>query len=835
MSKKQSAYPGTESKEMTSREVKHGRLSREAAREGFVLLKNENQTLPIVKGSRIGLYGAGACKTIKGGTGSGDVNSRYNISIREGLEEAGYQLTSKKWLDSYETIYTKAREAWRSAIFQSLPQYQNNLFRAYTSTPFRFPCGDGIDVEEAKHDGADVALFVISRIAGEGADRRDVPGDYYLSEEEYALLTQVSGAYRSVVLIINSGGPVDLSFLDEFLNISAILYFVQAGQEGGRAFADILCGEVSPSGKLTDTWANTYTDYPNADTFSYKSGDVYREDYVEGIFVGYRYFDTYDIPVRYCFGYGLSYTTFATKNKKISVLRKKSEPEICVDVEIVNIGTSFSGKEIIQLYVSAPQGRLCKPYRVLAAFGKTDLLRPGEKQMLTLSFPVSRVASYSESDSAWLLEEGTYALWLGGSLDGVDLIGSFSLNDTVTLTSCKSVCDGKLPFEERKPDENMLCIKESRWLESVRKYPSIRLDTRDFQTEMMDYDSAHISEEVSRIVDMLSVNQMISLTTGAISDERSELGSAGMMVPGSAAETSSVAVSSPWNIPPVVLADGPAGLRLKKEYQVCDDQIVAGDIMEAVENGFFCETKKEHEGTWRYQYCTSIPVGTLLAQTWNPALMRKIGRMVAQEMKLFGVALWLAPGMNIHRNPLCGRNFEYYSEDPLLTGIMATAITNGVQSLPGCGVTIKHLACNNQEDNRMGSNSVVSERALREIYLRGFEIAVKEARPAAIMTSFNLINGVHAANHYDLCTKIVRDEWGFTGVIMTDWTTTTDSTAGNCSAAGCLLAGNDLIMPGDPADHENIRSELANGNLTVEKLKKCVANIVHNILQLQNM
>ena len=275
----------------------------------------------------------------------------------------------------------------------------------------------------------------------------------------------------------------------------------------------------------------------------------------------------------------------------------------------------------------------------------------------------------------------------------------------------------------------------------------------------------------------------------------------------------------------MVLADGPAGLRLKNHYRVVDGSIDVGTVQDSLENGFFSVGTKT-EGVSYYQYCTAIPVGTLLAQSWNLPLVQQLGEMIGREMLEFEVSLWLAPGMNIHRNPLCGRNFEYYSEDPLVSGVVAAAMTRGVQAVSGCGTTIKHLACNNQEDKRKGSDSVLSERALREIYLKGFEIAVKTAQPMAIMTSYNMINGVHAANSYDLCTRAARNEWGFGGLIMTDWTTTTTSLAGECTAAGCLIAGNDLVMPGAPQDYESIRQALEDGTLSQEQFLRCVRNTV---------
>ena len=335
----------------------------------------------------------------------------------------------------------------------------------------------------------------------------------------------------------------------------------------------------------------------------------------------------------------------------------------------------------------------------------------------------------------------------------------------------------------------------------------------------------------NQITEKLTLEQLISMATGNIGKgQGGSLGSAGKSVPGSAAETSDCAIR--LGVAPITLADGPAGLRLMKFYDV---DKVTGDIAQkpfhfSLEGGVFYEDTGIGQGQERYyQYCTAIPVGTLLAQSFDTELVQEVGKMVGQEMEEFHVNLWLAPGMNIHRNPLCGRNFEYYSEDPLLTGLMAAAMTNGVQSNAGVGTTIKHFACNNQEDNRMGCDSILSERALREIYLKGFEIAVKNAQPMAIMTSYNKINGIHAANHFDLCTKAARDEWGFQGVIMTDWTTTENGP--DCTAAGCMRAGNDLVMPGCKQDHENLREELDHGTLSLEELKACVSHSIHIILQ----
>lgn len=324
-------------------------------------------------------------------------------------------------------------------------------------------------------------------------------------------------------------------------------------------------------------------------------------------------------------------------------------------------------------------------------------------------------------------------------------------------------------------------------------------------------------------VKSLNTDELIRLSSGDPNRAQGgNLGAAGISVPGSAGETSDCVVDR--GLASIALADGPAGLRLMKYYYVKDGKIVPVPFSFNLEGGIFYQPSGQPEGDQYYQYCTAFPVGILLAQTWDTDLLYQVGQAVGEEMEWFGVTLWLAPGMNIHRNPLCGRNFEYYSEDPFLSGKMAAAMTRGVQSHRGRGTTIKHFACNNQEDNRMGCDSVVSERALREIYLRGFEIAVRESRPMAVMTSYNLINGVHAANNRDLCTDVLRNEWGFVGLVMTDWGTTEQGE--DCTAAGCIAAGNDLIMPGCEGDHASIRKALDEGRLTVDELQACIARLV---------
>ena len=836
MKAKVRTFNGTTSPEVTQRETDHRKLAREAAAEGFVLLENKDHFLPLAKGSKVGLYGAGAIRTIKGGTGSGDVNERDSVNIFQGMKNAGYDVTSSEWLEDYDKLYVQARLDWKNEIFTKLNGDDTKFFDAYSATPFFMPSGNPIDEEKAAADGADTAFFVLARIAGENKDRFDTEGDYFISKEEKAILAQVSRCYKNIVLVINTGGLMDLAFVEEFDNIRSILQYVQAGQEGGNAFADVVSGDVTPSGKMTDTWAKDYYDYPGAEVYSYKSGDLMKEKYEEGIFVGYRYFDTFEVPVRYSFGYGMSYTDFEIRTDDIKVSgRGMMNPKVSVTVTVTNTGDTYAGKEVVQIYASCPQGRLVKEFRRLAGFGKTKLLAPKESQTMTITFPLYQLTSYEEESASWILEPGMYGIWIGNDLNTSVLSGALELDEKAVMTACENICPLKEELNEIVPDAEKVQAREVAWQKEVKekRMSVIELKAAEIPTEKVDYQPVpeELPGKAGKIVDSLSVDQLAFLATGDPGRAQGNaLGSAGISVPGAAAETSPCASEEPWNVTTIALVDGPAGLRLKREYQVDNGEIVASDFLAALEGGFFSKPQ-EKRGTTYYQFCTAIPVGTLLAQSWDVELIKRVGEMIGHEMELFNVTLWLAPGMNIHRNPLCGRNFEYYSEDPLLAGMMAAAMTLGVQKVPGCGTTIKHFACNNQEDNRMGSDSILSERALREIYLKGFEIAVKDAQPMSIMTSYNRINGVHAANCYDTCTKAARDEWGFAGAIMTDWTTTNVQIQGECTAAGCMRAGNDMVMPGLPEDHENIKKELADGTLTMAELKRCIYNTVNIVLQ----
>lgn len=619
--------------------------------------------------------------------------------------------------------------------------------------------------------------------------------------------------------------------MEEFPNIRALLTIAQPGMEGGDAFAEVVSGKINPSGRLTDTWAYRYSDYPNAANFSHNNDNTDFEEYNEGIYVGYRYFDSYEIPVRYDFGYGLSYTTFHTGEVEVSVAESGGEIEIGVEAVVENTG-SRAGREVVQAYVSLPEGRLEKEHRRLADFIKTDELKPGEKQNVLMEFPLKRMASYDPERAAWVIEPGLYGIFVTSGPDGVSgsvLSGAVRAEREIILENDKNICTLQYEIKEFRRDPEKI---HRQYVELCTALESHALPVAVLPEEIPEKNvvyrtnAEYAVRESLDVAASLTTDQLLRLVCGDMGEEgkgNEALGSAGNLVPGAAAQTYTGLTDR--NIAPAVLADGPAGLRLMNHYIVRDNQIVPLPFEYSLEGGFFCPDVDRTEGEKYFQYCTAIPTGTALAQTWNTDLVTEAGELVGREMEEFGVTFWLAPGMCIHRNPLCGRNFEYYSEDPVVSGEMAAAMTAGVQKNPGVGTTIKHYVCNNQEDNRMGSDSRISERALREIYLRNFEIAIRRVQPMAVMTSYNYVNGIHAANCRDLVTDVLRSEWGFDGVVMTDWTTTEigDET---CTASGCMRAGNDMIMPGAMNDIENMRAELISGELDLKDVRACASRIL---------
>lgn len=797
-------YSGTLDCRTTERELAHAKLVRRAAAEGIVLLKNEG-LLPLKESTPIALFGSGAAETVKGGTGSGDVNSRESISIYRGMREEQAVITSEAWLKDYEKCYETARNAWRDKVLADAKRLENP-FDAYAANPFSLPEGREIRAEDLKD--AAVAVYVISRISGEGKDRRRQEGDYYLSRKEQEDIRLLDRAGLPLVLMINAGGPVELTdILKEAKNIRAVLNISQPGQEGGRAVSDVLFGKAVPGGRLTMTWARRYEDYPCAETYGYLNGNLETEEYREGIYVGYRYFDSFGTAPLFPFGYGLSYTDFAMRFEGLQI----TENDIKIAVSVENAGERHCGREVVQVYVTPPQTGIKKEYHRLAGFAKTDSLQPKEMQKLIIDIEQKQLASFSEELSAWVIEKGEYGVWIGNSSASLTLAAILKVRQQTVIEEVEKLWQKTcLSVDEMSSGGITDRAKEEPTETAERRVPVFVFAPKREPNRIGK--TPYAAEQ--------AIDELIPLLYGNIAENTSVLGSAGSRVPGSAGETSRALLET-YGKRPLVMADGPAGLRLQQSYEVDKKtgEVYGRSVFGALENGFL-EPMERHENTEiYYQYCTAFPVGTALAQTWDVKLMREIGEAVAVEMREFHIDLWLAPGMNIHRNPLCGRNFEYYSEDPLLSGMLAAFITAGVQEKGGCGVTIKHFACNNQEDHRMGVDARIGERAFREIYARGFEIAVKRCAPAAMMSAYNRINGVYAANSRELCTTLARKEWGYEGVIMSDWGTTLPSD-GSVSWR-CAAAGNDIIMPGHPKDDENIRKAYEKGLLKEEEIRTC--------------
>ncbi len=548
------------------------------------------------------------------------------------------------------------------------------------------------------------------------------------------------------------------------------------------------------------------------------SGDTTKEYYREDIYVGYRYFDTFGVKPRYHFGYGLSYTKFNIK----MLTARVDGTTVKMSVAVKNVG-KHNGKETIQIYVSAPKGTLNKEYQRLVAFGKTKLLSPEEEQVLDICFDIKTCASYFETTSSFVLEKGDYIVRMGNSSATTTVAVIVTLSDDTIVSKHKSVCPVKEQYERIIP-------KLPAFDDNITNTTRLVLQSENIVTDENQYHipEKYSDERVDAILKKLSVNDMIKLCVG--SGSLYIFSKKKLVVPGSVGRTTNKLYKK--GLLGVHLADGPAGLRLMRTSAVSKFLLKMVDYFMAFVE-YIPDTYKKfimadkNSPNVLYQFCTAFPVGTALAQTWNTSLCAEIGKAISKEMVKYNVTFWLAPAMNIHRNPLCGRNFEYYSEDPLLTGIIASAITKGIQSVDGNYATIKHFVCNNQEDNRNKSNSIVSERALREIYLRGFEICVKDAHPKAIMTSYNLINGVYACNNYDLIGSVLRNEWGFDGVVMTDWNATEPNLARNDLA---IAVGNDMIMPGNKYCRKQIKKGLKDKTLTKEQLKKASANIIRAIL-----
>jgi len=802
---------------VSPREIAHAALARQAAAEGMVLLENHG-ALPLADSGNVALFGPGANYTVKGGTGSGDVNNRITpagttvVSVRQAFEEAGYTVTTRSaYWDAMIASYSAPGGTGQYAA-------REVALTEDSAQPTR---------------STETAIYVLSRNSGEGADRSATAGDYFLNDVERANIAMLGRTYPNVVVALNVGGMIDTSFFEEINAqvvgrgggnaIDGLMIMGQPGQEGGRPLVDVLNGTVTPSGKTVDTWASRYQYYPASATFANNDADSLQEDYSEGLYVGYRYFDSFygairpndpDAVVNYPFGYGLSYSEFEIETDAVAA----DTANVAVTATVTNTG-DVAGKEVVQVYFSAPQTGLDKPYQELVGYAKTDVLAPGQSQTLEIEFPTAELASYDPAQAAYMLEAGDYAIRVGDSSRSTAVESVLEVADTVIVEQLANEMNDDAPENEWQSDpedfftyegeqaeidaasrveidfegfvapNNASPINQDVALEPSSDYFAIDGDTiaavtayvdaaetdwlgtgepyhakegetiveRDLPESATLYDVARGDLSMEDFVATLTPAQLQAIVEGASGSSTTTFvtaGAAGRTTP----------TLEALGVPATTLVDGPAGVRITRQYT--------------------------RDGVTYYQYATAWPIATTLAQTWNTELMEAVGEAVGVEMEEFGAALWLAPALNIHRDPLLGRSFEYYSEDPLVSGQSTAAMTRGVQSVPGIGVTIKHFAANNQESQRMTQNATVSERVLREIYLKGFEIAVKESQPMSIMSSYNRINGTYAAGYYDLLNDVTRGEWGFDGLVMTDWG------GMRAGVTDAMYAGNELLMPG---------------------------------------
>ena len=737
---------------------KHIDLSRKVATEGMVLLEN-NGLLPLKEGTSVAIFGIGSLNYIKGGGGSGNVYSQYVRNVYEGFSLKAPKISVYEPLTKYYYNYATSE----NAVFDEQGFYPE------IEVPSEL-------VNKAANN-ADVAIITIHRFSREYFDRFEEKGDFYLSDTEQKMVDEVTKAFKHSVIVLDIGGMMDLSTFKKNPKIDAVLLAWQAGMEGGLAIADVICGDVNPSGKLVDTFAKRFSDYPSADTFNESDDYV---DYFEDIYVGYRYFET--IPgaaekVVYPFGYGLSYTKFEI-SKPIAVLCGN---KIRVTTTVKNIGC-VAGKEVVQCYFSAPQGVLGKPNVVLVGFKKTKLLEPDKAEDIIIEFNVNDMASYDDLGklqmSAYVLEKGEYKFFIGNScrdLQKTDYEYKIEERFVVTQQLSQKCAPNKL-------SRRMLSDGSFEELPSfpIKKYDDVvpapinaTLPEKETPYELADVANGTIT--LDQFMTQLTDDELITLMSGT--PDRG------------VANTKGFGGIDRLGIPAIMTVDGPAGVRIRPYVGIAT---------------------------------TAWPCASLIACTWDTSLIYEVGKAGALEAKENGLGIWLTPALNIHRNPLCGRNFEYFSEDPLIAGKFAAAKVNGIQS-QNIAASAKHYACNNKEINRKYSDSRLSERALREIYIKGFEICVKESQPWTIMTSYNLVNGRRCCNGYEQIQGILRDEWGFTGMITSDWNTPCDQTY-------CVLAGNDIRMPsGDP---DVLRESLNTGRLQRSHFEVCAKRILETLLKL---
>ena len=737
----------------------HIALSRRAACEGTVLLKNEGKTLPLAAGARVAIFGMGQIDYVKGGGGSGNVYCEYVRNIYDGLKMSGLE------------VFEPLSEFYRERVDEAYKK--GELFGRLTEAEVPE------ELFKKARDFADTAILVINRFSGESWDRKADGTDPYfeLSAEEKKTVNAVCEGFRKVIVLLNTGAMIDTSWFAENDRVSAALMIWQGGMEGGLAAGDVLTGREDPSGRLTDTCARDIADYPSTAGF-YESPDFVR--YTEDIFVGYRYFET--VPgmkekVVYPFGYGLSYTDTDIENVRISA----ADGKIAVRADVSNKGER-PGREVVQVYFKAPEGKITKPARTLCAFKKTKKLAPGEKETVEMSFDLGCLASYDDTGavcrSAYVLEAGEYAFFVGKNVrDAKEAEYKFIVPSDRTVSRHEELCAPERLGKRLTASGEYISIPDAK---RVRKsYPPAPVpeqkEREGGRVPLSDVLEGKLT--LDEFIEQLSTDDLRRLTVGC--------------APKGVANTDGLGGLKEYGIPAVMTADGPAGIRIKPATGVTT---------------------------------TAFPIATMLACTWDPELVEKIGAACALEAKENNLFVWLAPALNIHRSPLCGRNFEYYSEDPLIAGKMAAAIVRGVQA-QGVSATPKHVACNNKETNRKESDSVLSERALREIYIRGFEICVRESAPDVIMTSYNIINGVHASENAELLSGILRGEWGYRGLVITDWWNSADRTAE-------VRAGNDVRMPSTANDRKTPFVDVVENKNTRAELVPCVRRLLELILRL---
>ena len=763
---------------------------RAAAAEGIVLLKNDG-TLPLRKDEETAFFGRVQNDYFYVGYGSGgDVNAPYRVSPMAAIRSRDVKI-NEKLADTYK--------AWCEANvpFEGMWGMWPTYFDEMPLTKEQ--------VEEAAGTSRTAVVF-LGRAMGESMDNKAKKGYYYLADEEKKLIDQVTAVFSKTVIVIDAGNIIDLSWSRQYGNrIGAILYAFQGGMESGNAVADILYGDTNPSGKLTDTVAIAYEDYPASKNFGKIPYNFYQED----IYVGYRYFETFAKDrVLYPFGFGLSYTTFA-----VEAAYELTDGKCVIEAQVTNTGRR-AGAEVVQIYVNPPQGKLGKPLRNLVAFKKTTELAPGETKTLHFAIDPTEFASYDDSGVTghpycYVLEEGTYELYAGTDVRSAALVGKWDATEVTVTKQLTSQAAAVTDFKRLKPGYDKLG-------KLIFEYEAVPKRTTELKADIL----AHLPEAVpvtgdvgikfrdvcdgkatlDDFVAQLTVAELDAITRGE-GDMRSSFGTegnAGMF--GGTIES-----LRDKGIPTIITTDGPSGIRVS--------------------------------------YHTSLlPCGTALACSWNPELVEKLGSLFGAEMIEKGSDVLLGPGMNIHRDPLCGRNFEYFSEDPHITGKMAAAMVRGIQSNPGRAACPKHFACNNQEWMRNMNDSRLSERALREIYLRGFEIMIRESNPLTLMSSYNKINGVWAHYHYEMITNILRGEWGYDGMVMTDWwmqASKDPNFPDVTNNAYRVRAQVDVLMPGGSGngkkdgDNSIEKSYNAPDGITLGELQRCAKNALKLCMKLK--